>query len=346
MRQDPSAKVTVLVTSAGRRNYLLGWFRDAALRMSLQLHLVAADADARAPALVAADSRIVVPPFSSEEYGPFILQVCHAQRVDLLFSLNDYDIAVLSRTVVPHAADRGLIAALPPIETAGMSHDKLQMAHVLARGGYAVPDTVSGSEFLRHRPHSPAVGRTRWVVKHRYGSGSSGILVVGDDMVDHAIAVSAATAPRHAAGTSEHPADAVVVQPFVAGDEYGLDLVCTFSGEFQAMLARRKLSMRAGETDRAMTVESEPFEELGRALAGAFSFRGTSDIDIIVDSNGTPTILDINPRFGGGYPFSHLAGADIPACYLAWTAGLPVDPEWLRATPGVASAKFEALTVV
>jgi carbamoyl-phosphate synthase large subunit len=57
-------------------------------------------------------------------------------------------------------------------------------------------------------------------------------------------------------------------------------------------------------------------------------------------------VLDLNPRFGGGYAFSHLAGANVPSALLAWANGEKADPSWLRATPGVAVSKYEGVTII
>ena len=56
-------------------------------------------------------------------------------------------------------------------------------------------------------------------------------------------------------------------------------------------------------------------------------------------------MLELNPRFGGGYPFSHAAGADLPAALIAWASGKEPDPRWLRIRPGVMSAKCDRLVV-
>lgn len=171
--------------------------------------------------------------------------------------------------------------------------------------------------------------------------------MVDQDVVEHALALSISTAPN-ASGQRPVIADPslVVVQELVEGEEFGLDVVCSFEGEYQAVLARKKLKMRAGETDRAVTVSSEPFDMFGRDLANALSLRGLTDVDVIVRSDGKPVVIDINPRFGGGYPFSHLAGANVPACYVAWVTGNDIRSDWLQPRPGVVSSKYEAIRSV
>jgi len=71
---------------------------------------------------------------------------------------------------------------------------------------------------------------------------------------------------------------------------------------------------------------------------------GNLDCDVIVEES-TPYILEMNPRFGGGYPFLHVAGANIPAALLAWASGERAQEEWLRVRSGVRASKCERLVL-
>jgi carbamoyl-phosphate synthase large subunit len=57
-------------------------------------------------------------------------------------------------------------------------------------------------------------------------------------------------------------------------------------------------------------------------------------------------VLELNPRFGGGYPFTHRAGANLPAALIAWAAGETIDPRWLVMQPDVATAKCDRLVEI
>ena len=75
-----------------------------------------------------------------------------------------------------------------------------------------------------------------------------------------------------------------------------------------------------------------------------YPHRGILDCDVFVGRAGL-TVVDLNPRFGGGYPFSHLAGANLPAAILAWATGREPDPSWLRVTTGVTIARYDQFVV-
>lgn len=133
-----------------------------------------------------------------------------------------------------------------------------------------------------------------WVVKDRQGSGSSGLVLNASQEV-----------AQRALRTED-----VIVQPQVAAEEWNLDLFFWGGGLVRGISAKRKLRMRAGETDAAQVVPAcglpfdvEPVIDAFRGL----DHLGNIDIDVFVGATGIK-VVDVNPRFGGGYAFSARAG--------------------------------------
>ena len=135
-----------------------------------------------------------------------------------------------------------------------------------------------------------------------------------------------------------------MIQERLHGQEYGLDVVNDLDGHYVTTFAKRKLAMRDGETDRACTEAHEGLLRLGEALGRTLKHRGNLDCDVFVSGNDC-YVLEMNPRFGGGYPFSHVAGANLPAALIAWAQGQQPDPAWLTVEPGVRAAKCDRLVV-
>ncbi|HSH44954.1 MAG TPA: N-acetylmuramic acid 6-phosphate etherase, partial [Longimicrobiales bacterium] len=102
---------------------------------------------------------------------------------------------------------------------------------------------------------------------------------------------------------------AVLIQELIEGDEYGVDILYDKEESFIGFTAKKKLAMRAGETDKAVTVPSEVLKEVVHTIAQNLPHRGNMDCDFI-ERDGQFYLLELNPRFGGGYPFTHLAGAN------------------------------------
>ena len=107
----------------------------------------------------------------------------------------------------------------------------------------------------------------------------------------------------------------------------------------------KRKAAHAGRRDRPRGNRGSPRSHGGRSHDWRGSDVANMDCDCFVTDEG-PVVLEINPRFGGGYPFSHAAGANLPAALLAWATGADPQPEWLTVAPGVASAKCDRLVRV
>lgn len=332
--------MNVLLTSAGRRNYLVGFFRDA---LAARGAVLACDASADAAALQEADFSFVVPPAADARYVPCLLDACRRHGVGLLIPLNDLELPVL-------AANRRLFlnAGVTPVvagpEAVAACFDKWATRAFLERLGVPTPRT-----FLTVKSALAAIARHELdfplVVKPRWGSGSFAVHYPHNATeLALACALVASELGRSPLGAANAGRDqpSVLIQERLSGPEYGLDVLNRLDGTYVTSFARRKLTMRAGETDRAVTVALPILSDVARTIGGALGHAGIVDCDLIV-SAGRPFVLELNPRFGGGYPFSHLAGANAPAALIAWALGEEARPEWLEAAAGVQGAKCDRL---
>ena len=103
--------------------------------------------------------------------------------------------------------------------------------------------------------------------------------------------------------------------------------------------------MRAGETDCAETIENEPLKDLGESIGKKLCHISNLDVDVFLVED-IPYILEMNARFGGGYPFSHLAGVDLPLAIIKWVRGEYVNEKLLKARPGIIAHKDIGLVVL
>ena len=331
--------MNVLLTCAGRRNYLIQFFRDA---LGPAGKVFAADASAHAPALREADAAFMLPRLDDPAYLDQLLVVCREQRVDLLISLNDYELPLLAR----HRDCFRAIGTLPVISAPAVvetCYDKWRSFRFLDAHGIPTARTYRTLDAARDALATGAVAFPL-VVKPRWGSGSCGIEQARD--AEELALVYALATKRHAhslpaAQCADLP---ILIQEWLGGEEYGLDVVNDLEGRYAATLPKRKRIMRAGETDRAITVQHDGLERLGATLGAALGHIGNLDCDVFV-SGETCAVLEMNPRFGGGYPFAHIAGANLPAALIAWARGETPDPAWLTLTPHIVAAKCDRMVV-
>ncbi len=316
--------MNILLTSAGRRTYMVDYFKEA-LRGE---GLVFVANSVMSPAMYRGDGHFLTPLIYHEEYIPFLLKLCREQRISLLVSLFDIDLPVLSAHR-DDFAEVGTMVAVSDPETLACCNDKFRMFRVLEDAGIPTPRTwLDADGILKVLLH----GETDWpiYVKPRFGMGSLGVLKARSEeelraafsMCGHEIAGTYLCYESAAA-----PGQAVIAQEQCAGNEYGLDVISDLQGRYVTTIVRRKMGMRSGETDEAVILgpQDRAYEVLrstGERIAALLKPKGLIDVDVMMDEGSfTPFVIDMNARFGGGYPFSHLAGADVPRAYVLWMQG-------------------------
>ena len=101
-----------------------------------------------------------------------------------------------------------------------------------------------------------------------------------------------------------------MIQEFLDGQEIGADVyIDMLSHEVVSIFAKKKLRMRAGETDKSVSFKDERLFALIEQFVKEAGFTGQIDIDIF-DVNGEYYLSEVNPRFGGGYPHAYESGVD------------------------------------
>jgi len=336
------SRMNVLLTCAGRRNYLVQFFREA---LGPDGSVLAADASAHAPALREADAGFVLPLLDDPTYLDRLLAICREQHVDLLIPLNDHELPLLAE----HRARFQAVGTLPIISSPAVIEtclDKWRAFTFLQANDIPTARTYRSLSTARD---ALAAGQITFplVVKPRWGSGSYGIEDVRDD--EELALVDALATKRYGLCHPDAPAraagQAILIQERLSGAEYGLDVINDLQGRYAGTFAKRKLVIRAGETDRAITACHAGLERLGERLSGALGHIGNLDCDVFVCGERC-AVLEMNPRFGGGYPIAHAAGANLPAALIAWARGEMPDPAWFVPAPHITASKCDRVIIM
>ena len=314
--------MNILFTCAGRRNYLLQYFLETLRNKGMVL---AADMEITAPSLAIADKAFVVPAVYSDDYVDIILNICRKEKVDALISLNDLELPVLASASqkFDEINVRLIISNKRVIETCFDKYKTLLFCEQLK---IDCPKTFLTLDDAREAFEKDII-KFPLVVKPRWGSASIGIEFPETfeelELAHRLVSLKISKSILYEA-SKEHLDQAVMIQEKINGTEYGLDILNHFSGEPVQVYVKEKLSMRAGETDKSVLRNNSVLEELGFQIGHALGHIGNLDCDIF-ESNGKYFLLEMNPRFGGGYPFSHMSGADYPAAICSWIEGHAYD---------------------
>ena len=121
--------------------------------------------------------------------------------------------------------------------------------------------------------------------------------------------------------------DGLMIQEFMNGQEYGADVyIDMLSGEVVSIFVKKKLKMRAGETDKAESFQEKKLFALITDFVKKMGFRGIIDIDLF-EIDGNWYISEVNPRFGGGYPHAWACGVRVPEMIVRNLEGQTNVPE-------------------
>ena len=311
-------KLTVLISSAGRRVGLLESFRRAAEYLSIDLTIVACDA---APELSAAchlaDAAHKVPRCDAPGFVDAVLGLAERHGASLVVPTIDPELLPLAQ-----ARQRfekvGVFLHVAPSDVIEVVRDKERTARRLAEVGVAVPRTASPAD-VRARPDDWS-----WPVflKPRGGSASRGLKTVSkvDDLP-----------PRE-----DEP---MIVQELLNGPEYTVNMFVDRQGHLKSVVPHRRLSIRAGEVEKGRTERGQLFTDLAAGIMRAFpGLTGASCFQLILDPRLGAKVFEINARFGGGYPLADRAGATFARWLLEQVAGLPstANDDWREGNLDVA----------
>lgn len=335
--------MNILFTSAGRRNYLINYFKEA---LQGEGKVFAADMQLTAPAMADADVAVEVPGFYSPEYIPTLLRIIEKHGIKAVISLNDLELPLLSK----HRAEMEALGARVIVadeRAIDISFDKWETVKFLEGNGLKSPRT-----FIELDRAMEAIERGELqfplVIKPRWGSGSIGVDFPEDmEELKLAYALQQMRLKRTilAEASKEDMERAILIQEKIPGREFGMDVLNDLEGNYVGSFVREKLAMRSGETDKALSVVDERFEAVGRVIGEQLGHIGNLDCDVF-DHEGELYVLELNPRFGGGYPFSHEAGMNTAAAYVAWLKGEKDISEFKNYKAGMMFSKCDRLIKV
>ena len=334
--------MNILLTCAGRRNHTVDVFKEAVNGIG---GVFASDCCAEAPALMVADKAFVVPPAKDRGYVEALLEICEAHGVGLLIPALEPELLLLSRERGRFSRIGTQVMVSDP-EVVGLCYDKLGSQQFLEKLGIPTPHTCTDLSEARLALDAGLL-RFPLVLKPRWGVSSVGLsFPENQEELERAYkhTLSLVKQSSFAQASEQDPDRCIMIQERIYGQEYGLDVVNDLQGNHMCTLAKRKLRMSAGRTDRAVSVTDATLSELGQRIGSHLRHRGVLDCDVLVTEKSAFPI-DLNPRLGGGYPFSHLAGANLPAALVDWARGLETDPVHFQMRPGVLASRYDAFSV-
>ena len=309
--------MNVLVTSAGRRVSLVQAFAKAAHARGGKV--LAGDASSLAPALYKADGAFRLPPVKSESYILELLSLVRAHDIGLIVPTIDTELEVLA-TNIQTFADAGCRALVSSPAFVALSGDKWLTQRAFAEHEVDVPQGWTVDEL------AGATLPEQLFVKPRDGSSSLNIYRATPDTLTSILA----RVPN------------AIVQEELSGPEITIDALIGFDGRPLHYVPRIRIRTLAGESIQGVTIADDDLRGwLVRLLevAAELGARGPITLQAFLTERG-PVLIEVNPRFGGGFPLAYAAGGHYPAWLLALLHSEAVAPSLGVYTVGLYMTRY------
>ena len=282
--------MNILILSVGTRNKIIQYFKK---ELQENGNVIATDCSDIAPAIYEADKFYIVPRMTEDGYIDVILDICKKEKVAGILSLIDPELSLIAQ-YKEEFKKVGTTVVESDYEICERTLNKYEMYKWLTEHRYKCAKTyVDKSEFFK----DVNAGKITYpvFVKPICGSASVAISKVHDkETLDLLFAHD----------------NNLMIQEFMNGQEIGADCyIDMISGEVVSIFTKKKIVMRAGETDKAVSFKNEQLFELIKRFCKEFGFKGQIDIDIF-EIDGEYYISEVNPRFGGGYPHAYECGVN------------------------------------
>lgn len=321
-----NSEINILILSCGTRNKIVQYFKKELDNRGL---VIATDCSELAPALYDADKYFVVPRMNEIGYIDEILSICKENDIKAVLSLIDPELSLLAE----HKEDFLNIGTIPIIsdyDVVEMCFDKYSMYKLFVQNGVkTVRSYIDKDEF--YKDVEAGIINYPVFVKPVRGSASININKVNS---------------KEEVELLFNRFDNLIIQEFMDGTEYGADVyIDMISNEPVAIFTKEKIKMRAGETDKSVSIKDEKLFELIKTFVKKAGLKGIIDIDIF-KVNGEYYISEANPRFGGGYPHAYECGVNVPRMIINNILGKSNDDFINEYETGVYMMKYNEVKII
>ncbi|MDF1795432.1 MAG: ATP-grasp domain-containing protein [Coxiellaceae bacterium] len=280
----------ILICSVGRRVELVKSFIQQVSKLELDAKVYAIDSNAQlSSGCQVADKLDNCPRVDQSEYADFLLAYAIKNNIGMIIPTIDTELLMLSsekKRFQQH--EISIVISSPELVVA--CRDKRQTGDIFKGIDIEYPEV-----YEKDRLVFPCFA------KPYNGSSSEGVCKINRD--------SDITAEM-----SRN--DKLMYMQFIDSsyDEYTIDAYYS-DGQLKCFVPRKRMEVRAGEISKGITIKSWLYDLLKPRLTNLKGASGCITIQVFVNDTKQHCIgLEINPRFGGGYPLSYAAGAN----YSGW----------------------------
>lgn len=319
--------INLLILSCGTRNLLVRYFKTGGNGIG---RVVGTDCSPYAPALYETDAHYIVPRMTEDNYLDIILDICRRESITAVLPLQEDELYLIAshRKLF---TDENIIPIVSDPEVIELCRDKFAFYNFMKKNNFPV---ITSCNSFNSFKQMYAAGDMKFPVffKPSRGCGSIGIQKIEQlDLLEV---------------LCRYQKEAYIIQNYADGEEFGADIyVDLLSQKPVTVFIKKKLRMRAGETEKSVSYWDDKLYSLIEKTVTALQLTGPVDMDIF-QVNGQYYISEINPRFGGGYPHAYNCGIDFPHMIAENLSGRENKPEAGKYEEGVCMLKYTDLMMM
>lgn len=280
----------ILITSAGQRVSLVRAFKKEAALFSTENKVYTVDLNPMlAPACHVSDGHKAVKPVNDPSYMPELLEICLEWSIKIIIPTIDTELITLAehRNIF---IENGIIPVVSSLDFVQTCRDKRILNRFFQRKGLEIPAGVDKNKLkfpLFIKPYDGSLSKDTFLIKDE------------SDLTDYHF-----TNPK------------LMFMEYIDHheyDEYTTDTYYDRQGVLKCVVPRKRIFVRAGEVNKGVTRRNEIVNYVKERLSKIDGAIGCLTMQFFLNKETKRIVaIEINPRFGGGYPLSYLAGANFP----------------------------------
>ena len=311
--------IKVLIGSAGTASSI-NIIKALKLQSEFDVKTFAIDCDELAPGLFLADHYEIVPKFSDQEvFLEAIFELQKQHNFDVYLPTYSKELEFISQNAdLFH--EKGIRTFLPEIAAISTANNKKEMNKLVQQLNIPIAKEYGLAEL-------GIVTNVDLFVRPISGSSSAGTYRTSD--------------PNRVISDWNKSNGDLVVQDFVHGVEYTIDVFCDKHSEILVASARKRMFVKAGQVVKSEIVNVDKFKPHMETICSQLSMRGVCNFQFLEDDSGQIYFVELNPRFAaGGLMLTVKAGANIPLMVIKSAMEIPIDPSDCRVKEGVIMTRY------
>ena len=310
--------LTILVTAAGNV-FMPGTLTCLKNNGERSIRLIGADMNEDLTILQMCDAAYQVPEAKEPAYVDRLLEICTKENVNILLPIMSAELETLAEKRDAFAAIGTMVSVSQP-KALSTANNKQKLFDFMKQEGIpcARYAAVHSIKELEEVVHSFGYPEKRVCVKATDGSGSRGfrILSEGENRFESFMHEKPTSGIITLKELSDILSEAdqfpkLLVMEYLPGKEYSVDLLAD-GGKVLISCCRRSLRMENSIMLEAVVEDKPDVTALCQMVTEKLGLDGNIGFDIRERSDGTPVVMECNPRITAGIPFFAQAGVNLP----------------------------------